>query len=79
MADVTLSDGREITINLGKVTVKEWRALFDPKQPDDEEYTIVGKAAGMTAEQVGSLSLPDWQRLYRAMLKKAQEPLADPN
>lgn len=79
MADITLSDGREITIDLGKISVREWRALFDPKQPDADEYATVGRVAGLTAEQVAGLPLPEWQRLYRAILKKAQEPLADPN
>lgn len=79
MADITLSDGREITIDLGKISIREWRALFDRNQPEEDEFGTIGKVVGLTVEQVGALPFPDWQRVYRAVLKKAQEPLADPN
>ena len=45
--DVTLSDGRTVVFDFNAVTIREWRSLFDTKQPDDEEYRIVGKMIGL--------------------------------
>ena len=78
-ADVILSDGREITFNLNKVTIKEYRALFDVAQPDQEEYAILAKASGLTAEAVGNLGFDDWRLFATAFFEKAREPLADTN
>ena len=77
MADVTLSDGREITFDLLKISQKEYRALFSNAQPDTEGDEIVGRCCGMSAEEVGDLPQPDYRRLVRAFFKRASEPLDD--
>ena len=79
MADVTLSDGREITFDLNKISIKEYRALFTVEQPDDEEYATLAKAAGIKTEEVATLGFEDWRRFGAAFFAKAREPLADPN
>lgn len=79
MADVTLSDGREITFDLNKVTIREYRALFNAQQPDEDEYATLAKAAGMKPEAVSALGFEDWRQFGKAFFRKAQEPLADPN
>lgn len=79
MADVILSDGREITFDLLKVTQKEFRALFSHDQPDTDGDAVVGRSCGLSAEEVGDLPQPDYRRLVRAFFKKASEPLTDPN
>ena len=79
MADITLSDGREITFDLNKISIKEYRALFKPEQPDTEEYKLLARVSGLTADEVGNLGYDDWRRFARAFFEKAREPLADPN
>jgi hypothetical protein len=79
MADVVLSDGREIVFDLNKISIKEYRALFDRDQPDADEYRSLGKVTGLSAQEIGDLPFLEWRRLYRAFLEKCAQPLADPN
>lgn len=79
MADVTLQDGRIIALDLGRVSIREYRALFDTKQPQADEDATIAKAAGMSLDDFQSLSVPDWRRVVDAFFKAAREPLSDPN
>lgn len=79
MADVTLSDGRELTFDLNKVTRKEYADLVSGKLTNEQDDEIVGKACGLTSEQVSKLGYLDWRKAAQAFFKKAREPLADPN
>ena len=79
MADITLSDGREITFDLFKITFGEWKGLFDPEESDQESDTKIARCAGLTYEELLALPLPDSKRLSAAFFKRAREPLADPN
>lgn len=78
MADITLSDGKEINFDLDKITIKEYRGLFETSQ-DEEDYSTIAKASGLKPEEIAGLSYNDWRRLTRAFFKKASEPLEDPN
>ncbi|MCJ7528977.1 MAG: hypothetical protein MUO37_12935 [Methyloceanibacter sp.] len=79
MPDVTLSDGRDLVIDLGKITISEFRALLDPAQAEHEGDKLIGRCVGLSAEKVGALSYPDYRLLTREFFRKAREPLADPN
>lgn len=79
MADVTLSDGREIEFDLSKMTIKEYRALFDPAQPDEDEFKTLSKVTGVEADVLGNMDYITYRRLLTAFFAKAREPLADPN
>ncbi len=79
MSDLTLSDGREITFDLDKISIREYRALFDPKQSVAEEDALIRAVSGLGDEEYLGLSLNDQKRLLKAFLKKARAPLADPN
>ena len=57
MADITLADGREITFDLGTLTVKEYRALFDPKQTQADEDATMAKVTGLSADELQALPL----------------------
>ena len=62
MADITLSDGREITFDFTKLTLKEYRALFDKAQAVDDEDTIVARVCGIEIDEYQSLSYADCKR-----------------
>ena len=75
----TLSDGREITFDLYKVTLEEYRALFSRKQAQEDEDVIMARVAGLEVEDYRKLPYPDWRRLTLAFFEAARSPLADPN
>lgn len=79
MADVTLSDGREITLDLSLLTVGEWRAMLSRDQAAEEEDAILERIAGLEAGSIVKLPYPDWRRLAMRFYQKAREPLSDPN
>lgn len=79
MADLTLQDGREITVDLSQISLREYRALLDPKQTQAEEDATGCKVFGLTPDEYLDLSMVDMKRLWKVLFKKAREPLEDPN
>jgi len=79
MSDLTLLDGREITFDISKISLREFRALIDPDRPDEEGDELLGRCAGLDAEEVADLPYPEYRKLTRAFFAKAREPLSDPN
>ncbi|MHC4334125.1 MAG: hypothetical protein ACYSUV_10300 [Planctomycetota bacterium] len=79
MSDLKLSDGREVTIDLYKVTIKEWRDLLNPEQAEEDEYATLAKVCGMKPEEVAGLAYPDFRLLGQKVAEKASNPLSDPN
>jgi hypothetical protein len=78
MSDFKLKDGTEITFDLSKMSMTEFRALFSPEQPAEVGDGIVGKCCGMTASQLGALSYPEYRALTTAFFRRTKEP-QDPN
>lgn len=76
--DVTLSDGREIVFDLTKISMREYRHLFEDGQAAEEGDEMIGRCCGMTADEVANLSYLDYRRFVTAFFKTAREPLADP-
>ena len=68
----------EFDIDLDRITIREYRALFSPQQTAAEETAVLAKAAGMTTDEVLELSVLDYMRLVKAVIHKFREPLADP-
>jgi len=79
MADFTLEDGREINFDLMKINVKEYRALFNKRQPEAEETATLAKVTGLDAKELVELPLLEWKRMTKAFILKCVQPLADPN
>ena len=79
MPDLTLEDGREITFDLNKITLREFRALVDPARPDEEGDELLGRCAGLDKDEIANLPYPEYRRLTKAFFARAREPLADPN
>ncbi len=79
MADFTLSDGRELTIDLNRISQREYAAMARGELQDEQYYDLIGRMTGLTATEAGDLPQPEWRRLVAAFYRKAREPLADPN
>lgn len=78
--DVVLPDGREIFIDMNKITIKEYRAVLRNQfEEQDDEDRVVCKAIGMDIEDYQSLGHTDWRTVIQGFFRKAREPLADPN
>ena len=80
MQTVKLSNGREITVDIGRISVREYRASFNPEQKQDDEDGTLAKVAGLAVDELLDLSQPDYRRIITAMLADAKQPLdADPS
>ena len=79
MASIKLSDGREIAVDLNKISIREFRAFVDPKQPDEEEYATIEKVTGLKSGEAGSLGYEDHRRIMKAIRDAINRPLDDPN
>lgn len=74
-----MQPGKEITVDLNRITIREYRSLFDPAQAREDEDAIIAKAFGVTVEEMLDLSQPEYRRLTKIFFEKAREPLDDPN
>jgi len=79
MADVTLSDGREITFDLYKITITEFRTIRDPGQSDEVGDQLLANVSGLELEDVQSLPYPDWRNLVDKFYEKALRPAPEKN
>lgn len=79
MADVVLSDGREIELDLYKITLAEYRSLFDKSQDQAVEDELMCRVSGMTVDELHQLAYPDWRKLTTAFFEKSRNPLAEKN
>lgn len=79
MADVTLSNGREVIFDLYAFTMAEFRALLNVAQSEDEGDEIVARAAGMTLQEVQNLPYLDYRKLFAAFIQRVRNPLENPH
>jgi hypothetical protein len=79
MVTVTLSDGRELTVDLTKISIREYRRLFIDETTLDEEDALLAPCFGLTLEEFQTLPYPDYKAATHAFFERARKPLADPN
>lgn len=70
---IQLPSGKELQIDLNQITRKEWRSLFNIKQPDEEEAAIMGKILGISGSDYENLGLADWRIASEAVYKFFEE------
>jgi hypothetical protein len=75
--DVVLADGRAITFDLNKMTVKEWRTFIDQITVEAEDE-LVERCAGVEPGTIGGLGYEDWRAFTKAFYHRIREA-ADPN
>ena len=73
--DVTLEDGREINIDLTKITVKAWREYVRADTTPEDDDAMLSKLTGLVPEEIENLSYLDWRKLDRAFAEKIRNPL----
>ena len=77
MADFTLSNGDEITFDLYKINVREYRELLTPGCPKDKEDLYFSRVCGIDVDKLLNLSYPDYQGLIDTFIERLSSPLAD--
>ena len=76
---ITLSDKKEITIDVSTLTQREFRGFFDPRTTDEESDKILGRLCGEKSEYIANLLRDDYRRIMDAVVGLANRPLDDPN
>lgn len=61
MADLVLSDGREISFDLTKVTHREFVAFWTSNDADEKD-ALMQKMCGLTGEEIDNLPEADWRK-----------------
>lgn len=79
MSDLKLIDGTEITIDLTKITLKEWLGVLSPKESELRTDKVLAKVCGMDYKEFEVISFMDYKKILSAFFKKCNEPLKDPN
>jgi len=75
--EVTLSGGKKVTVDLHKITIKEYRELMSTKDQERED-ALIGQVVGLTVDELLELPQPDYRQVVAAFFETATEPLADP-
>lgn len=78
MADLVLRDGKTVTIDLGSISHLEFMRLMSSKDDDPEQARLLGKVAGMTADDIGNLPQSDWLRLVSSIVAASKETIENP-
>ena len=74
---VKLKNGKEVSIDLYKMTVAEIRKMGEANLPIDEGDELLAKAIGMTKEEIQSLVYPDYRKITKKFWEYARNPLQD--
>lgn len=74
---VKLFSGKEVTIDLMKLTSKEWRSVIAGLD-FEEEIKILSKVTGLTEDELTSISQPDYRLIAEHFIKSGTQPLANP-
>ena len=77
--DYTLPDGTEVKFDLKKMTYRQFKGLFDPRESDENSDETLARVSGLELEQINSLDFVEYKRLFRALVTRCQNPLLDPN
>lgn len=68
---------REVKIDLWALSVSDIRALLDVKKKAREGDVILAKALDITADEIESLSYPEYRKLTRFFWQCVNDPLKD--
>ena len=79
MGEITLKDGKVITVDVSELTVSEWRSFISPKGTQEQEDSVVSKCSGLTTDEVKEIKQLDFRKIVKEIVRQIREPLADPN
>lgn len=77
MFSIELKSKGIVKVDLYALTVADIRSLLDVKKKQHQGDEMLGKAVGMTANELLELPFPDYRKLTRFFWKCVSEPLKD--
>ncbi len=77
-ATVKLFSGKEIVIDLMKVSYADFKQIIKPGTEEEIEYAILSKATGMKVEELANMAQPDYRLLTETFVKISTQPLSNP-
>jgi len=77
-ATVTLFSGQKVVLDMMKVSTAEWKQAIKTGTKDEEEFTILSKASGLSETELGTMPQPDYRMLIDAFVRLGTQPLANP-
>ena len=80
MSDFTMSNDREITFDLTKLTHGQWKGLIRPKKGDEREDSIISRCSDLSIDELDALGEREYRALADAFVKRVVSPISsDPN
>lgn len=76
---VTLSDGREIPVDVSTLKIREWRLFWNASASDEDVDKVVSRLTGLKVEAVGDLLRDDYRLVMDKIIQLSNRPLDDPN
>lgn len=74
----TLFSGREVVVDISKISTAEWKSITRAGLTDEQEYELVGKVTGIKPEELAKMAQPDYRVLVDLFLKAGTQPLTNP-
>lgn len=79
MGEITLSNGKTVTIDTSEATWGEWRGFFRGQLTEEEDDVFIAKMSGLPADEIDKMKRDDVRKIISAIVEVGQKPLADPN
>ena len=78
-ATVKLYSGKEVVIDLMKVTTKEWKEITKPSQSNEDEAGTISKACGIPVNELLAMPQPDYRMIVDSFIRLGTQPLTNPS
>ena len=73
-----LFSGREVVVDISKVSTAEWKSITRAGLTDEQEMEILSKATGITPDELLNLTQPDYRLIIDLFFKAGTQPLSNP-
>ena len=71
---LVLASGKEVEIDLNKITIVEFRLLADEKTPEEKQYEILDKLCGLETKSLGYLDFKKLIEFVAVLSQKTTNP-----
>lgn len=78
--ELTLGDGRKVTVDVSTLTLKEWRNFWSITAPDGESDKVLARLCdGLELADFETILRDDYRRIMDKIVSLSNRPLDDPN
>jgi len=74
-----LSDGREVVVDLSKISITEHRSLFNANDKQENEDRLLSRVCGLDLKEFQALPMADWKLITECYFWLVRNPVYDPN